>query len=416
MRKLFYNPHLIIQVSNTKQKYLRYPGKNFSEPLSGYSIVTENGIISEIIQTVQINKNEYSEIIDLTGKILLPGLIESHTHIPFAGSRASEFRERLSGVSYEEITKRGGGINTTVKATRACSEQDLTAIVKSRIDDFIKQGVTTLELKSGYGLDYESELKILNVINNIKKTCNITLIPTFLGAHLVPFDFKNRREEYIKLICEKMLPDFVGLNLISFCDIFIEKEAFTIEESERIFCVAKKLNLRVKSHSNQFHSIGGIDVSLRFDATSVDHLEVLTEHEINQLANSETCCTILPGVSYTLDYTYAPARKLLDLGGIVALATDFNPGTSHIKNIPFIFSLAAVKLKMTINEIIAGYTLNAAYALGLSDITGSIEPGKNADFAIFDSDDAGSLIYNTTENLNVMTIKNGIIIYSFDKR
>lgn len=416
MRKLFYNPHLIFQVSNTKQTYLRYPGKNFSKPLSGYSIVTENGIISEIIQTTQINKSEYSEIIDLTGKILLPGLVESHTHIPFAGSRASEFRERLSGVSYEEITKRGGGINTTVKATRACSEEDLTAIVKSRIDDFVKQGVTTLELKSGYGLDYESELKILNVINNIKKTCKITLIPTFLGAHLVPYDFKDKREEYLDLICNKMLPDFAGLNLMSFCDIFIEKEAFTIEESERIYSVAKNLKIRIKSHSNQFHSIGGIDVSLRYDAISVDHLEVITEHEINQLVTSETCCTILPGVSYTLDYTYAPARKLLDSGGIVALATDFNPGTSHIKNIPFIFSLAAVKLKMTINEIITGYTLNAAYALGLSDITGSIETRKKADFSVFNTDDAGSLIYNTTENLNVMTVKNGIIIYSLDKR
>ncbi len=379
--------------------------------LNEHSILVENGKIKKIIKNSSLSKTKFDEEIDLSDKIVLPGFVECHTHTAFAGSRAEEFKLKLQGVGYEEIAKRGGGITNTMRAVRESSFDDLINIIKPRINYFIQQGITTLEIKSGYGLSFYDEIKLLQVIKELNKTSPIEIISTFLGAHTFPPEYKNDNEKYIDLINNELIPYIAKNKLAKFCDAFCESTAFTAEQIERIFKVAKEHGLELKLHSEQFNSIGGLEVALNMDAVSVDHLEVLKEEQIDMFFNSNTTAVLLPGVSFFLDYQYAPARKLIDANAIVALATDYNPGSSHISNIQIIMSLAAIKMNMTIEEVITAVTLNSANALDISDEVGSIEIGKSADFAVFDATDYSDIVYNIGKNLNVMTIKNGKVIY-----
>lgn len=411
MRKLLHNPAQIITVNTDGKNFKR--GGDLSELniLAEHSIIIEDGVIKDFIPASYKHKG-FDEVIDLTDKVILPGLIECHTHTTFAGSRANEFKERLKGKSYEELAKAGGGINATVQAVRNSSFDELLNLVKPRVDYFISQGITTLEIKSGYGLSYYDEIKLLQVINHLKKTYKIDIIPTFLGAHAFPPEYKNDREKYIDIILSEMLPFIKDNNLAEFCDGFCEKTAFTKDEIDMIFTEARKAGLKLKLHTEQFNNAGGLNVALDHNAVSVDHLEVIKEEDLTKFQDKETVAVLLPGVSFFLDYDYAPARKLIENRAIVALATDYNPGSSHIANLNFIMSLAALRMKMNVEEIISAVTINSAKALTRENEVGSLEVGKKADFSVFNTNEYSDIVYNVGKNLNCMTIKDGEIIYN----
>ncbi|MDY0082995.1 MAG: imidazolonepropionase [Ignavibacteriaceae bacterium] len=411
MRKLLTNFAQIITCDTKGINYKR--GNNLSEIniLENHSLFIEDGIIKDIIPDSSINHINADLKLNFNGKIILPGLIDCHTHTVFAGSRANEFKEKIAGVHYEEIAKRGGGILTTVNAVRNSSLPDLIELIKPRVKEFIAQGVTTLEIKSGYGLDFENEIKLLHAIKVLDEIFPIEIVPTFLGAHTFPAEFELDHKGYVDLITDKMIPHIAKNNLAEFCDGFCEATAFTSEEIDTIFTAAAKSGLKLKLHTEQFNNVGGLDIALKHNAVSVDHLEVIAEQDLNKFENSETVAVLLPGVSLFLDYSFAPARKLIENNAIIALATDYNPGSSHILNLHLIMSLASIKMKMKMEEVINAVTINAAKALNREKTTGSIEPGKKADLAVYDAEDYTEIIYNTARNLVTHTIKDGEIIF-----
>ncbi len=408
MKILFSNPSQIVTI-NTSGKNCK-PGSELNDIdlLEGYSILTENGIITDFVKEY----SNYDKIVDLSGAVVTPGIVDCHTHTAFAGSRADEFRMKIAGIDYETIAKQGGGIISTVNAVRYSTVNDIFNLIKPRLDYFVSQGVTSIEIKSGYGLSVNDELKLLKAIKTAKETYDINIVSTFLGAHTLPLEYKNNREEYVDLVINKMIPVVAKQNLAEYCDVFCEETAFTAEETDMIFKAATQYGLKIKLHTDQFHNIGGIDIAAKHKADSVDHLEVFNDNDIDFLKKNQIVSVLLPGVSFFLNYDYAPARNLIDNDLLVALSTDYNPGSSHIANISMIMSLAAIKMKMSMEEILSAFTINAAKAIGLEKITGSIEIGKQADFAIFNTDNYSDIIYNVGKNMNKMTVKKGKIIYS----
>lgn len=411
MKTLFTNAAQIVTCNSNGKNLKR--GKDLSEifVLENHSILVEDGIIKDILPYYSTSNIQIDKKINLSGKVILPGLIDCHTHTAFAGSRANEFREKIAGVHYEEIAKRGGGINTTVTAVRNSSLTELVELMKPRVQEFIAQGVTTLEIKSGYGLDFENEIKLLHAIKIINEIFPIDIVSTFLGAHTFPVEFKEDHSAYVDLLINKMIPHITKNNLAEFCDGFCESTAFTSKQIDRIFTAAANAGLKLKLHTEQFNNVGGLDVALKHNATSVDHLEVLSEKDFLNFSTTETVAVLLPGVSLFLDYQFAPARKLIENNAIIALATDYNPGSAHILNLHLIMSLAAIKMKMKIEEIINAVTINSAKALNREKIVGSIEIGKNADFAVFNTEDYSDIIYNVGRNLLSHTIKSGEIVF-----
>ncbi|MGK9477174.1 imidazolonepropionase [Melioribacter sp. OK-6-Me] len=411
MNLLIKNPDQIVTVNTSGQNSKSGKRMNDLDILTGHSIYIEDGWIKDILPNSSLSRINADEIIDAEGLLVLPGFVECHTHSAFAGNRSKEFLMRLLGKSYEIIAEEGGGIISTVNSVRRASHDELIRLLSPRIKKFISQGITTLEIKSGYGLSYYDEIKLLQVINYFKKNSQIDIIPTFLGAHTYPPEYKNDHSAYLKLITDELLPYISKNALADFTDVFCEKTAFSPEETDLIFKKAKELGFKLRLHTNQFHSIGGIEVALKHSAYSVDHLEIVDDNEIDKIANSELTAVLLPGVSFFLDYNYAPARKLIDRNATVALSTDFNPGSSHIADFHFIMSLAALKMKMSVEEIISATTINAAKAIGMNNLLGSIEIGKQADFALLKAKEISEIIYSIGNNLNVMTIKKGKIIY-----
>jgi len=376
--------------------------------LENMNIYVENGLIKWIGRKLPsaIKKKNVKKI-DARNKTVLPGFIDSHTHLVFAGDRANEYSMRIKGATYENIAKAGGGILSTVKAVRKATKTELIKLAKKRINSSVGFGVTTIEAKSGYGLDTKTELKMLEVMYSLKKEIPIDIYATFLGAHAFPKD-KNR-EDYIDEILYEMIPMVAKRNLASFIDVFCEKNYFTPKETEKIFRQGIKFGLVPKLHTNQFYSVGGIQTAAKCKAISVDHLEVMKDGDINALKSTGIIACLLPGVSYFLDIPYAPARKLIENKIPVALATDFNPGSCMTENIQLIMSLAVHKLKMNIEETINAVTINGAAGLGLSDKTGSIEVGKQGDMLIFDVKNYRDIMYHFGVNRIEKVIKNGKI-------
>lgn len=411
MRRLFKNPSQIVTVDTSGKNFKRGKSFNGIGLLTDHSILVEDGIIQDILPNSSASKTKFDQAIDLNNNVVLPGLVECHTHAAFAGSRANEFLMRLNGASYEDIAKAGGGITATMKAVRNSSFDELVKLLKPRIENFISQGVTTLEIKSGYGLSFYDEIKLLQVINHFKKISAIEIVPTFLGAHTYPPEYKNDHKHYLNLIVDELLPYVIKNKLADAVDAFCEKTAFSSEDVDKIFSKAKKLGYKLRLHTEQFNKVGGLQVALKHKADSVDHLEVIADEDIPALAKSETVAVLLPGVSFFLDHAYAPARKLIENNAIVALSTDYNPGSSNIANLHLIMQLAALKMNMTIEEIIPAVTINAAKALGLNEKIGSIEIGKQADFAVYDAKEYSEIIYNIGNNLNQYTIKKGEIVF-----
>ena len=349
-----------------------------------------------------------TNIIDADGGMVFPTYCDSHTHLVFAKSRESEFIDRIKGLSYQEIADNGGGILNSVEKLRNTSEEKLFADAKIRLDNIIKLGTGAVEIKSGYGLSIESELKILRVIKRLKKCSEITIKSTFLAAHAIPNEFENNKEGYLDLIIADMLPKVIDENLADYIDIFCEKDYFTNDDTNKLLSAANKYGLRAKTHVNQFNSIGGVETSVRNNALSVDHLEIMKENDINVLMRTSCMPTILPSCSFFLGIPYSPARKMIDKGLPIALATDFNPGSSPSGNMNFVSSLGCIKLKMTPEEVINATTINSAYAMGVERELGSIALGKKANFFITKEIPSYSYLhYSFGENLIESVYLNG---------
>lgn len=325
---------------------------------------------------------ETDEIIDVTGKIILPTWCDSHSHVVYAGDRSQEFVDRLNGLTYEEIAKKGGGILNSAQTLQDTSEEALFEQSMERVKALIQLGTGALEIKSGYGLSTESELKMLRVIKAIKDTAPLKIKATFLGAHAIPKLFKTDKQAYIDLIINTMLPEIARQKLADFVDVFCEKGYFSVDDTEQILKAASQYGLVPKIHVNQFNAFGGVELGVKYKALSVDHLEVLNQEDIDALENSNTIPVALPGCSFFLGIPYTPARKLIDAGMALALASDYNPGSAPSGNMNFVVSLACIKMNMTPEEAINAATLNGAYAMDISEQYGSIAIGKKANLII----------------------------------
>lgn len=322
------------------------------------------------------------EVIDATGKMVFPSWCDSHTHIVFAKSREEEFVDRINGLTYQEIAAKGGGILNSAKKLQQATEEDLYQGALKRIDEIKKTGTGAVEIKSGYGLTLEAELKMLRVIKRLKENSDITIKANFLGAHALPAEYKENRRAYIDLIINEMLPKIKEEGLADFIDVFCETNYYSPEEADEIINAGKTIGLIPKFHTNQFTSIGGIQVGVKNKALSVDHLEIMTEQDINDLASSEVMPTLLPSCSFFLNIPYAPAKDLIRKGLPICLATDFNPGSTPSGNMNFVLSLACINMKFTPEQAINAATINAAYAMGLEKTHGSITVGKKANLFI----------------------------------
>jgi len=323
-----------------------------------------------------------AKIIDATGKIVLPTWVDSHTHIVYAGNRVQEFVDRINGLSYEEIANRGGGILNSAKNLNKTSEDEIYEQSKLRLEEVMRQGTGAVEIKSGYGLTVDGELKMLRVIKKLKENYPIEIKSTFLGAHAFPTEYKENHSAYIDLIIDEMLPKIAEENLADYIDAFLETGYFSVEETVKIMKAGKKYGLPAKIHVNQFTAIEGIKACVENDAISVDHLEVVTDDDIALLKNSKTMPVALPSCSYFITIPYTPARKMIDAGLPLAIATDFNPGTTPSGNMNFVVAAACIKMKMTPEEAVNAATINGAYAMGISKTHGSISKGKKANIII----------------------------------
>lgn len=361
------------------------------------SIVVAKGKITWVGPANELNPAGYpnAEVIDATGHILLPGLVDSHTHPVFAGDRASEFEQRLQGVSYLEIAKAGGGIRKTVEATRQASEEELYELAKARLLTMLSFGVTTVEAKSGYGLDWASEEKSLRVLQRLTRELPISLRITYMGAHDIPPEYKANPDVYVDVLCKEHLPRVAKNRLADFCDVFCEAGYFSVDQSRRILEMARELGLGLKIHAEEFTDLGGAKLAGELGALSADHLLHISDDGIGALKTGRTVATLLPGTAFYLRLRdYAPARKLLDAGVSVALATDFNPGSCMSENLQLIMTLACLQMGMTPAEVIRGVTLNGAKAVDCHRDRGSITVGKRADLTLFRVGSYNELLYH----------------------
>lgn len=344
--------------------------------------IVDFGKMSKLTDEI-INQCKHKvQIIDATGRMVFPSFCDSHTHIVYKGSREIEYNDKIKGLSYEEIAKRGGGILNSVQKLRKASEDELFDEAWQRLEEIISFGTGAVEIKSGYGLSTEDELKSLRVIRRLKEKSPLTIKSTFLGAHGVPEEYKGRQQEYVDLIINEMIPMVAAEELADYVDVFCDRGFFTPEETERILMQGIKYGMRPKIHANELANSGGIQVGVKYNSLSVDHLEHTGPEEIECLRNSETMPTFLPGAAFFLNMVYGPARQMIDAGLPVALASDYNPGSSPSGNMQFILSMGCVNYKMTCEESINATTINTAYAMGVSDTHGSIAKGKIANFYI----------------------------------
>jgi len=354
------------------------------------------------------NRSRVNEI-DCSGKVVLPGFVDSHTHPVFVGPRLVDFEKRIEGASYEEIANAGGGIRSSVEAVRNASKNGLAAKVAASLQEMAAHGTTTVEAKSGYGLTVESELKSLEAINEAASRWRGAVVATLLGAHVVPKEFQGCSQKYVEIVCKDMIPRVARRKLAQFVDVFCDKEAFTAEETAQIFEAAGKYGLGVRAHMGQL-SETALSPFLRFNPASFDHMDHVNENDLHELAKSDTVATLVPGANYFLGLKeYPNARRLIDAGVPVALATDYNPGTSPTLSMPMAMSLACTHLKMSSAEAIGAATINGAWALRLAERKGSIEPGKDADLAIFSVQDYREIPYWFGVNRCELTVLNGML-------
>ncbi|WP_299009883.1 imidazolonepropionase [uncultured Shewanella sp.] len=347
------------------------------------------------------------------GGWITPGIIDAHTHLVFAGNRAQEFEQRLNGASYEEIALAGGGILSTVKACREASEAELFELGRQRLNTLAKEGVTTVEIKSGYGLDTETELKLLRVARDLGQYHHIDVKTTFLGAHAIPPEYKDKTDDYIELVINDMLPKIIENNLADAVDVFCEKIAFNLEQTEKVLLAAKKAGLDIKLHAEQLSNLGGSSMAAKHGALSVDHIEFIDEKSIEVLSQNGTCATLLPGAFYSLRETQLPPIQLLRKYNIpMVVASDYNPGSSPICSSTLMLNMSCILFKLTPEEALKGMTFNAAKALNMDSEIGSLEIGKKADFCLWDIDTPAQLAYTYGVNPCLQVVKAGQVILS----
>ncbi len=348
-----------------------------------------------------------AEVIDAQGCLVTPGLVDAHTHLIFGGWRQYEMEQKLKGVPYLEILASGGGILSTVRATKAASEDELYDKARLALDEMLSFGTTTCEAKSGYGLDEETELRMLRAIKRLNEDHPIDLVPTFLGAHALPPEFKDDREAFIGLLCDKVIPEVAGQGLAEYCDVFCESGVFTAEETRRILLAGQKHGLRSKVHADEIEAIGGSQLAGEIGAVSAEHLIVCPDEGIESMAKGGTVACLLPATSFYLGATFAPARKMIEAGVPVAMATDFNPGSCPCLNMQLVINLGCLRYRLTPEEVLTAVTINGAAACGRAASRGSIEPGKLCDLVIWDAPDLNYICYRLGSNLAKQVIKTG---------
>ena len=388
MKTLILNIKQLVQTELSPRKWVA--GKDMARLgilENAYLLVEEDkiagfGKMEDLNREVVYAGGDIVKEIDATGRLVMPSYCDSHTHLVYAGSREIEYIDKIRGLSYEEIAKRGGGILNSCERIRKASEEELFDAAYDRIQEIAGFGTGAVEIKSGYGLDTESELKMLRVIRRLKAETPLLIKSTFLGAHAVPLDYKGRQTEYVDLIINEMIPMVAAEELADYIDVFCDKGFFTVEDTDRMLNAGMKYGLRAKIHANELDYSGGVQVGVKYNAISVDHLECMGEEEIACLLESETMPTVLPGAAFFLNMPYSPVRKMIQAGLPVALASDYNPGSSPSGNMKFIMSLGCINYKMLPEEVINATTLNSAYAMGVEEEAGSIAVGKLANFYI----------------------------------
>lgn len=418
---LYHCSQIVTPIGKTLKK-----GKEMKEVtiLEDGCIYSECGIIKQVGTTEEVFKKlgiptedptswkEKATFIDGSGSCIVPGFVDSHTHFIFHGYREKEFMMRLNGMSYLDIMRAGGGIQSTVNATREAEFQELYEEGLERLDDALSQGITTMEGKSGYGLDEDTEIRQLKVMQELNQKHPVNLAITYLGAHAIPKESKNDSDGYLKFMIDKMLPYIKENNLAEFCDVFCEEEAFTIEQSEELLKQAKEMGFSLKIHADEINDLGGASLAAKLQAASADHLLMISEEGIQDLAASDVTATILPCTAFSLNKPYAPARKMIDAGCAVALASDFNPGSCFTNSIPLLLSLAVITMGLTMEEALCAITLNGAAAIGRQKEIGSIEVGKKADLLMLQYPDYRFLVYHAGKNIVKSVIKEGKVVFS----
>ena len=389
----------LVQVRDESPRYVAGQEMKILPSIDDAFLLVEEGKIVDYGEMKNCPTFSNAEQVDASGKIVLPSWCDSHTHIVYAGNREGEFVDRINGKTYQEIAENGGGILNSAKKLQATSIEELYDQSKKRLEEVILMGTGAVEIKSGYGLTKDAELKMLRVIKMLKENYHIPIKATFLGAHAVPHEFKGDKDGYLAMLIEEILPVIAEEGLAEYIDIFCEKGYFTVEDTELIMEAGKRFGLSPKIHVNQFTSIGGVGAGVKHSALSVDHLEVMTEEDMAVLEGSDTMPVALPSCSFFLSIPYTPARAMIDSGLALALATDYNPGSTPSGNMNFVVSTACIKMKMTPEEAINAATINGAYAMGLEDEVGSITKGKRANFIITEKvNSLGFLPYSFGQN------------------
>jgi len=375
------------------------------------AIAVKDGKIIAVGKTGEIREKYAAEnVIDAEGKLVTPGLVDSHTHLVFAGSREEEFEMKLRGASYLEILRKGGGILRTVAETRKASLEELVKLGKERLNTMLLHGTTTVEAKSGYGLSTKEEIKCLEAINRLNNEHPIDVIPTFLGAHAVPTEYSEKTDEYVKLVVEEMIPAVAERRLAEFCDVFCEKGVFNVEQSKRILLTGKKYGLKPKIHADEMSWLGGAELAAEVGAVSAEHLLYASDEGIRALAESEVIAVLLPAASFSLMLgRYADARKMINEGVAIALGTDFNP-VCWVENMQFVIALACRMMRLSPAEALAAATINAAHSIARASLVGSLEVGKKADIVVFNVPNHRFLAYRFGVNLIDKVVKNGRLV------
>lgn len=378
------------------------------------ALLCQGGIIEAVGDEKEVVASLLTHEVDLEvdcgGACLIPGFVDPHTHMCFAKRREEEFTQRIEGMEYLEILSRGGGILSSVQAVRAASEKELFSVTLEHALSALRFGTTTLEIKSGYGLDTETELKMLRVIERVGRETPLEVVPTFLGAHAVPKEYAKAPDNYVDIVIQEMIPAVSRQGIARFCDVFCEKGVFTKEQSRRILKAAREARLGLKIHADEVHDLGGAGLAAELRATSAEHLLAVNDENLRAMAEQEVIGVLLPATAYSLRKGYAPARKMVDMGVPVALATDCNPGSSYTESMPFIFGLAVLNMHLSVPEALVAATLNAAYAVGMARKLGSLDVGKCADFLLLDGDGPAILAYHAGVSPVVEVYKRGELV------
>ena len=382
MRLLIKNIRTLAGILPLDVTCLRGAEMNSAEQIHNAFLVADDGIITRFGPMEELGEVAADEVVDAEGRVVFPAFCDSHSHIVYAGSREGEFRDKIAGMTYEEVAARGGGILNSADRLAEASEEELFEAALARAWRMIRTGAATLEIKSGYGLTTESELKMLRVIGRLQRELPATIKATFLGAHAVGRAYKGRQAEYVEHVCREMIPAVAEQGVAEFVDVFCDRGFFTPEETAKILECGKRYGLRPKIHANELASSGGVQVGIEYGALSVDHLEEANEQDVRDLAASNTIPTVLPGASFFSNLPFAPARMMIDAGLPVAIASDCNPGSSPSGNMKMLWSLACIKMRLTPEEALSGLTINGAAALGLSADRGAISVGRRADLVV----------------------------------